>query len=68
MTTVNKRNCLTIAKKQEILRQVGFGKSYKQLSEEYGVDRSTIGKIVKNKRVIEEIVAVTYVSTNYHFC
>ncbi len=68
MTTVNKQNCLTIVKKQEILRQVGFGKSYKQLSEIYGVDRSTIGKIVKNKRVIEEIVAVTYVSTNYHFC
>ncbi len=58
----------TITKKQEILRQVDFGKSYKQLSEEYGVDRSTIGKIAKNKRVLEELFAVTYVSTNYHFC
>ncbi len=67
MTTAKKRNFLTITKKQEILHNVGFGKSYKQLSEEYGVDRSIIGKIVKNKRVIEEIVAVTYVPTNYQF-
>lgn len=55
-----KRKSLTIQQKLEILKEVDNGTKIKELSVRYGVHKSTISKIKKNKENLE-----TYVSSSY---